>query len=527
MTHLKKLQRSVTFAGSLLLAAFGAQAAGNFSIQNGTWIVTSEINGEPGRGMAIDVQDGTLVMQVYNYEKSGQPTFHLSFGTMDGNHYSGTLTRYKNGRYFGSGPLDGAEDGQAGSVQIDFKSASTGTIQFPGEQPVAIERFNFDMIPPGTLSRPNVSERWLLAELDETDKPVNALLLNTTTTGFSPGPMNVPALSSAQSFKDGTASSTTCSYASATQRFKCDIQFDGTSGKRTLQWTKHLEGMSGTISGFSACMFSPCPPTTRRVVGMRLGLDSGAAAVDAQMDAPAANMAPPFYHVAPDPGTWIVSSELTGKPGRGMAIDVQYDTLVMQVYNYEKSGAATFHLAIAPYKDGQASSHLKRYEGGRYFGSGPLSGHEAVDAGAVSFNFTAPTRGTIQFPGEPAVAIQRYQFGATEPALESLYGGWMFFDPAKKILKYFDLDHIYNMTPPVATGSGGQVLASCRYTGEPAASVLCEDKSPVIFHEMRFTPVNGRAIGNFTNQRGATAGTPVYVLRVKDRNGNLAGLGKF
>lgn len=526
MTHLKQLQRCAVFAGSFLLAAAGAQAAGNFTVQNGTWIVTSENNGEPGRGMAIDVQDGTLVMQVYNYEITGQPTFHLSFGAMDGNHYSGTLTRYRDGRYYGSGPRDGVEDGQAGSVQIDFDSASTGTIQFPGEQPVAIERFNFDMIPPGTLSRLGVGEHWLLAELGDDDKPVNAMLLNTTTTGFSPGPMNVPALSSVQSMKDGTGSFTTCTYASGTQVFKCDIQFDGTPGKRTLQWSKHLEGMSGTITSAATCNFSPCPPTTttRRVVGMRLGISSGITAAISQMDAPSIKMVPPLFYVTPDPGTWIVSSELTGKPGRGMAIDVQYDTLVMQVYNYEPSGASTFHLAVAPYAKNQATGHLKRYEGGRYFSGPAQSGHEVADVGEVKFNFTTPTKGTIQFPGEQAVAIERYQFGATKPAPESLYGGWMIFDPAQNQLKYYDLSTTWPSAPDEATGTGALLSIRCKYDVTPEA-VRCRDQTPVSIDDYHFTPVNGRAIGNHDGS-GSTNST-IYVLRVKDRNGNLAGLSKF
>lgn len=527
MMRVRQLQRSAALAGSVLLAAFGAHAAGDFTIQNGTWIVSSEVNGEPGRGMAIDVQDGILVMQVYNYESSGQPTFHLSFGAMDDNHYSGTLTRYKNGRYYGSGPLDGVEDQVVGAVQIDFDSASTGTIRFPGEPAAAISRFNFDMIPAGTLSRPNVGERWLLAELGDNDEPINAILLDTTTTGFSPGPMNVPAIASAQSFKDGNGSFTICGYSSTTQQFTCDIQFDGTSAKRTLVWSKNLESMSGRISATGGCAFSPCPPTSHRVVGMRLGLGSSASPtyVDWQMDAPSAGMGPPAYHPAPDPGTWIVSGELTGKPGRGMAIDVQYDTLVMQVYNYEASGEPTFHLAVAPYAHGAATGQLKRYEGGRHFGGPALSGHEVADAGQVRFNFTTPTTGTVEFPGESPVAIQRFQFGATEPAPESLFGGWMIFDPEKKQLRYYDLYTVWAADSSYATGTGAIVSVRCNYPGGGAAeAVACTDRTPVSADNYRFTPVNGRAIGSHDGN-GSTS--TIYVLRVKDRHGKLAGLDKF
>jgi len=532
---IKQFQRSAAFAGSVLLAAFGAQAANDFSVQNGTWIVTSEVDGNPGRGMAIDVQDGILVMQIYNYEASGQPTFHLSFGAMDGNHYSGTLTRYRGGRYYGSGPLDGVEDGQAGTVQIDFDSAHTGTIQFPGESPVAISRFNFDMIPPGSIARPTiVSERWLMAELDDTDKPVNALLVNTGSLVFSPSPQIYPALSSVQSLKDGsTTGSTPCTYNGTTTRFKCEIQFGSSPTKRTLEWSKHLESMSGTISGTSECQLSPCVPvpTLRRVVGMRLGIDltkSTAATYnngEAQMDAPSANMALPVYAVTPDPGTWIVSSELTGKPGRGMAIDVQYDTLVMQVYNYESSGAPTFHLAIAPYGKNTATGHLKRYEGGRYFGSPALSGHEVADVGEVKFSFSTPTRGTIQFPGEQPVAMERYQFGTTAPSPQSLFGDWMIVDLEKNQLRHYNLNAVHSSDPNDATGTGALLSIRCNYQGSGAAeAVRCRDQTIVSIDDYLFTPINGRAIGS--HERSGSSST-IYVLRVKDHNGTLAGLGKF
>lgn len=528
MTQLKKLQRSAAFAGSLLLATFGTQAAGNFTIQNGTWVVTSEVDGKPGRGMAIDAQDGMLVLAVYNYENSGQPSFHLASGAMTGNHFSGTLTRYKNGRYFGSGPLDAQEDGSVGAVNIDFSSANTGTIQFPGEAAVAISRFNFDGIPAGLPSRQKVIEQWLMAELDADDQPVNALLIQTSTVGLSPGPMYIPQIQTAQSFRDGTASNTLCNYSNTTQTFKCDLQFGGTSGKRTLQWSKHLESMSGTISGVDACPYSPCSPVTRRVVGMRLGMDFSVVKVDAQMDAPSGAMTLPDYKLTPDPGMWVVSNELaTGKPGRGMSIDVQYDSSVMLTYNYEKSGAPTFHMGISTaYANNKATAHLIRYEGGRYFGGPALSAREVADAGEVKLEFVTPTLGNIQFPGEAPVVIERFQFGATQPSPQSLFGSWMFFDPEQKQLRFYNVNTVDSAHPDTATGSGSAGFpVRCSYPGGGAIdAVKCTDQNTMSLDNYRFTPVNGRAIGRHD---ASPRDTTVYVLRVKDRNGRLAGLGKF
>lgn len=515
-------------AAGILLLAFGVHAAGNFTVQNGTWVVTSEVDGKPGRGMTIDAQDGMLVLAVYNYEISGQPSFHLATGKMTGNHFSGSLTRYENGRYFGSGPLDAQEGGSAGIVQIDFDTGSTGTIQFPGEPAVAISRFNFDEIAAGLLSRSKVNEQWLMAELDADGRPVNALLIHTGETTVSPSPQKYPAIIAARSFKDGNGAFTLCSYGTATQKFTCDIQFDSTGSNRKLEWSKNLESMSGRISGADSCTMSPCPPTWRRVVGMRLGMDYSAVRVDAQMDAPAATMSLPDYKITPDPGMWVVSTErATGKPGRGMSIDVQYDNSVMLTYNYEQSGAPTFHMGISPYADNKSTAHLIRYEGGRYFGGPAVSAQEVADAGEVRLQFLTPILGKVQFPGEPEVPMERFEFGAANPSPQSLYGDWIFFAPDVGEMRHYTFDAAPSGTPTEAWGTGsiGGFPVKCSYPGAGVAyAVKCDDASPVFHHVYRFTPVNGRAIGQRDDQGASNV---FYALRVKDRNGRLTGLGRF
>ncbi|WP_133248091.1 hypothetical protein [Comamonas sp. JNW] len=131
----------VPVAVSLLMAS-GAQAAErSFTPQAGTWVVTSEVNGKPGRGLAIDVQEDTFFMQVYNYQANGEATFHTALGVMQGNTVTAPLTYYAGGRYFGSEARTADEAGQAGNVTITFENGLKGTVQFPGEAPVVIERF--------------------------------------------------------------------------------------------------------------------------------------------------------------------------------------------------------------------------------------------------------------------------------------------------------------------------------------------------------------------------------------------------
>lgn len=132
---LKVLVIFVTLCVTSLSHAFAPQA--------GTWIVASEIDGKPGRGMAIDVQNNTLVMQVYAYESSGQPSFYLAVGTMNNNQTTAPLTRYTGGRFFGSGPQSGRVDSSPGNVALRFTSGIAGYVTFPGESEQMIVRYNF------------------------------------------------------------------------------------------------------------------------------------------------------------------------------------------------------------------------------------------------------------------------------------------------------------------------------------------------------------------------------------------------
>lgn len=124
-------------------ALLGGGLVHAFTPQAGSWIVTAENNGQPGRGFGLDVQGSTLVMQMYAYDAAGNSTFYLSAGKINDHRYSGELNQYRNGPYFGSGPMSGREVGSAGRVSMRFVSGTKGYITFPNEQEKEISRFNF------------------------------------------------------------------------------------------------------------------------------------------------------------------------------------------------------------------------------------------------------------------------------------------------------------------------------------------------------------------------------------------------
>ncbi len=145
-------------------ALLGTSLAYAFAPQTGTWIMTSEVNGKPGRGLAIDVQDNTLVMQMYAYDASGNATFYMTSGTLANDRYSAPLNKYRGGRYLGSGDLSGKEDGSAGTVSMRFVSGTKGFITLPGEAEKEISRFNFAY----GFDPQGLKGIWLLSPLNST-----------------------------------------------------------------------------------------------------------------------------------------------------------------------------------------------------------------------------------------------------------------------------------------------------------------------------------------------------------------------
>src|SRR5256885_6012133 len=58
-----------TLAAAILLGCGLAQA---FMPQSGSWVVNSELDGKPGRGMVVDAQNGTVALQMYAYENRSE-----------------------------------------------------------------------------------------------------------------------------------------------------------------------------------------------------------------------------------------------------------------------------------------------------------------------------------------------------------------------------------------------------------------------------------------------------------------------
>lgn len=224
---------------------------------------------------------------------------------------------------------------------------------------------------------------------------------------------------------------------------------------------------------------------------------------------------------SPQTGTWAITEEVDGTPGRGIALDVQNDIVIMQIYAYKPNGDSAFYLFTAPLRNDQASGPLHTYTGGRYFGSERRVGVEAPSPGDVSMRFINGTEGYIRFPGELEKHFSRLDFvyGQTPESLLGLWG-LMSLGNEGALAGTAELTRI---VPGTATGSGIAVDAGnsfiCEHQirGELAGTVLCvELRSGIARRTYLFSlSINdGEGVNYRTTSNGTQSG-PLQDLIVK------------
>lgn len=234
----------------------------------------------------------------------------------------------------------------------------------------------------------------------------------------------------------------------------------------------------------------------------------------------------------PQAGTWVVTSEVDGRPGRGIALDVQNRTLVMQMYAYERSGQPTFYLGVGNWTGaGVVSMGLKRYTGGRYFGSGPRTGVEDSLLGTARLRFTSGTTGFVTFPGETEVAISRFNFGY-ERVPASLRGTWGFLSWGTTGSVLGEVDELTVMRPPSANGNGAVVTADGKFgcehqtSGAYADTVLCVrvDGRGMFLRTYQFVYSMNDADGQQIGADGALSGQLVSIKHIAHASGLGVGI---
>lgn len=146
-----------------------------------------------------------------------------------------------------------------------------------------------------------------------------------------------------------------------------------------------------------------------------------------------------FSHAGflPQTGSWVIDSELDGKPGRGFTLDTQGNVTVIAFYGYETYGEPTFYIGSQAFASDRTYASLitlTRYSGGRFIGSTspmsavPASANPDGSVGKVELRFFSSdsgVTGSIKLPGEAEKRISRLNFGYAKNA-EGLKGKWLF-----------------------------------------------------------------------------------------------------
>jgi|GEM_PF-1369709 len=119
-----------------------------FVPQNGWWWNPAE----GGRGFTIEILNNKMFLGAYLYDQSGRATWHVSGPTAmtSSTRYEGTLLTYAGGQTLNGAWKQPTIIGGAGSVRIDFTSATKGTLTWAGGS-IPIQRYD---IPGGGLDAP-------------------------------------------------------------------------------------------------------------------------------------------------------------------------------------------------------------------------------------------------------------------------------------------------------------------------------------------------------------------------------------
>lgn len=530
---LSLLSRLIALVPALL--ALPAWAAREFTPQPGTWVVSSERDGKPGRGLAIDVQGNTFFMQVFGYEQNGDATFYTATAQMNGNRVTAPLMRWRGGRSFGTQPRDAMEDSSPGMVSVSFENGLKGEVQFPGEVPAAIERLLI------TSQKPDVTNPW--AQMGSRSMQLLALTeggdvawhWQASLSSGESGLMNLSLgmgpsgefLQKLECRTDIGSSTLGCKpVATAVGRGEVNEPPVKVDGLRLQLAGRDVSGsvqLGGDQSRqFPLTGFSDWADLRSTSVSITTWRQQNYDTIMQWKGCHDCNTWQYLHTLMPSNGTWIVEEEMTGKPGRGIALDVQGNTAIVQLFNYRANGQPTFHMGSAPYAPKGVNTGatvaelpLNEYAGGRSLGGVARSAQLRAHAGVARLEIALPSHGpdrqlwnavgTVQLPGEAPMRIRRLQLDAPANFAESMLGSWYLPAVQKTI-------HLMRTEGDRAMNADGSVVC-VPMVGKPDAEMGCGQ--PLGNAWVWFLPLRLPVLNNYSGS----------MIRLTDRFGNSLGLG--
>jgi len=110
---------------------------GGFTPLPGVWWNKNE----PGSGLGIDYQNGTLIVEVYSYLADSTSQWYLAAGALANNVFTATLDKYTSGQCISCAYRALALVGNDGTITILIASATTETVDLPGGRHIQIQRY--------------------------------------------------------------------------------------------------------------------------------------------------------------------------------------------------------------------------------------------------------------------------------------------------------------------------------------------------------------------------------------------------
>jgi len=166
---------------------------------------------EPGRGVAIEVQDDKVFLAIYTYDTGGAPIYYYAAGQMNDDHtYVGSLFRTSNGQCLGCS-VRPATSTPVGTVSLSFSDYETATLSALGTTMV-LTRFDFSNSNPANSGA--LFGEWATNEIDPTVSPPNyyAERITFNAVGTTAGTVTGTVTGSSANFAVGScASRTACS----------------------------------------------------------------------------------------------------------------------------------------------------------------------------------------------------------------------------------------------------------------------------------------------------------------------------
>ncbi|GKS76032.1 hypothetical protein AVME950_14070 [Acidovorax sp. SUPP950] len=390
-------------AGGLILASSAwAQTTTppNAEPEPGLWAFDGELNGQPGRSLQIDTEQGrALIVSYLGYRADGSSVFLQASGLRGGDSsaFRGPLQEFRNGPpVIGGGAGNGEVAGSPGEIELAFDSPTSGTVTLPGDVTRRISRFTYGSAVQGGSSGQYTLQTYS-TRLSQT--PIASYRVELRDGNF---------LMSQLSTSDGRL----CSYSGTYQKRGQGIESDGTAS--CVDPSGNQQRSPYRIEQFAVDAYGLATGTLRKdgIESFFMGACHAGAVILGSPGTCAWGASP--SDIVVQPGIWAFDGELNGRPGRSLQIDTQNGSraLVLSYLGYRTDGSSLFMQGSTANRDtnAQFTVPLTEFRNGPVIGGAIRPAEVATTMGAATIVFDSPTTATITLPFDTPRRISRFRY---------------------------------------------------------------------------------------------------------------------